>query len=839
MSNKGIVLSLYDTTKKVNEMVATDVVQVPSDRIYFEPYKNPVLKPFEQYKKVMTTDGTVYDVKEILDIINNCKEEIGAISRGVYFGEWFDSLEFVYTFEIDTMATDGAHLFICPEWVRWLMSNPDGYGTTLVMATLVHEVYHNIWGHCEAERQWREKNMFMDHELCNIAMDYEIDAMIEKAYPDMRKRGYGKNDWHGELEDCPFEIDPVSHKILPVRVQIFDGAFATMGCCINPDFFGYGWTDIYKKLAKLPRNEWMPKYPELKKYWEEKEQERLGPIDAKWTPDEKSGWTDGWNDELENARKMGIVAESMDASCETYYKCLFEMASGSGNKSYDDRYDMARCAARKLIHDALTSGVVLPTKGPGPAALLPKYQDMDDLYGSLRNAQSTVQSEQNKKANDIALKNAQQAALAKGEEVPEGPEDTHDYSDRDQMINDVKKQNFSANIQAYLSTIDPGKEEFGIFPLPPIGKGGGVGRGPDGFPTDIIDPIKGDEFTKRAGKPPRNNRPQPDSDTRDRTIKEIEDNIREGDQEKYRNTNTDILQKSKGSLHDAAATNVNWVEKLQDFLLRGMPRRVISKKPTSYLGYPIKKTVIQRTGTDMAGKIVVYLDTSFSVCSTKNLFESFVRVVQDIVKTVKIKYVDLWLFDDYVYGMPANCHVKKEGDSVDFKSCKTPFVIKDGEYDQAKLNAYASYIHSGCTFYDQIFRHAIDRYFCEDTMEQMVDDDDYDENGELIDEGKNEPVDAIIIMTDCDLNCSFINSLKNSNLDTDICANNDTSVYDPDGEYILDEIDPKLFWCVFEKGGRHFKPEVGGNMFTNDTRYLKISWTEVQGTFDENKDKDE
>lgn len=111
--------------------------------------------------------GKRIDIKQLLDDQENAK--IALISRYPFFSELVDKLQPIYTWQVPTQATDGTRLFINPEFTSELSMHEKIF----VMA---HEVMHNALDHMGRARLHNH-----DHQISNIAGDYEINAMLANA----------------------------------------------------------------------------------------------------------------------------------------------------------------------------------------------------------------------------------------------------------------------------------------------------------------------------------------------------------------------------------------------------------------------------------------------------------------------------------------------------------------------------------------------------------------------------------------------------------------------------------------------------------------------------------
>jgi len=103
---------------------------------------------------------------ETIDMIK-IRDRIDFVRGSVYnvnacFGALLDNLNFIYTFDVPTQATDGTRLFINPEWTNKLS---DGE----IRFVLIHELMHCVFDHMN-----RSKGHSM--MLSNVAADFEANG---------------------------------------------------------------------------------------------------------------------------------------------------------------------------------------------------------------------------------------------------------------------------------------------------------------------------------------------------------------------------------------------------------------------------------------------------------------------------------------------------------------------------------------------------------------------------------------------------------------------------------------------------------------------------------------
>jgi predicted metal-dependent peptidase len=120
-------------------------------------------KKWEDYETIKCPDGQIIDMVKLID------EQYQAKAALVHIIPWFDGiinkLRVIYTFHVDTQATDGFNLFINPQYTY----NLDLTGKVFVMA---HELIHCLLNHMR-------RGKGHDSERSNIAADYEVNSYVD------------------------------------------------------------------------------------------------------------------------------------------------------------------------------------------------------------------------------------------------------------------------------------------------------------------------------------------------------------------------------------------------------------------------------------------------------------------------------------------------------------------------------------------------------------------------------------------------------------------------------------------------------------------------------------
>lgn len=119
-------------------------------------------KRWEDYDTIKCPDGQVIDMAKLLDEQQRAKAAL--LHLMPYFNAFISKLRPIYTFKVQTQATDGYNLFINPQFTY----NLDLTGKVFVMA---HEILHCVLNHMR-------RGAGHNPQLSNIAADYEVNSTI-------------------------------------------------------------------------------------------------------------------------------------------------------------------------------------------------------------------------------------------------------------------------------------------------------------------------------------------------------------------------------------------------------------------------------------------------------------------------------------------------------------------------------------------------------------------------------------------------------------------------------------------------------------------------------------
>lgn len=126
-------------------------------------------KKWEDYDTIKCPDGQIIDMRQLLADQENAK--VALIRIMPWLGGFIGRLRFVYTFRVQTQATDGYNLFVNPQFT---------YNLNLLQKTFVlaHEVMHCLLNHMR-----RSLGRGDDPNKSNVAADYEANIALADISP--------------------------------------------------------------------------------------------------------------------------------------------------------------------------------------------------------------------------------------------------------------------------------------------------------------------------------------------------------------------------------------------------------------------------------------------------------------------------------------------------------------------------------------------------------------------------------------------------------------------------------------------------------------------------------
>lgn len=148
---------------------------------------------WEDYDYIELPDGEMIDMKKLLNDQRLAKTALN--TRLPHVGILAEKLRFIYTFEVETQATDGYNVFVNPKFTNDLTME----GKMFVMA---HELIHCLLNHVR-----RGQAIGAMNQKGNIAADYEVNQLLvdmglvsEKFVKELG--GYIDSQW----QNTPFEV---------------------------------------------------------------------------------------------------------------------------------------------------------------------------------------------------------------------------------------------------------------------------------------------------------------------------------------------------------------------------------------------------------------------------------------------------------------------------------------------------------------------------------------------------------------------------------------------------------------------------------------------------------
>lgn len=122
------------------------------------------IKKWEDFDELVLPDGTTINMLKLLEEQDRAKAALSHIEP--FFAGLIGKLRFIYTFHIDTQATDGYNIFVNPLFTSKLTLEQKVF----VMA---HEIMHCVLNHLR-----RGRALGHDMQKSNIAADYEVNTQL-------------------------------------------------------------------------------------------------------------------------------------------------------------------------------------------------------------------------------------------------------------------------------------------------------------------------------------------------------------------------------------------------------------------------------------------------------------------------------------------------------------------------------------------------------------------------------------------------------------------------------------------------------------------------------------
>lgn len=155
--------------------VTQDALNDPTARrVKLGPNSLVPARDLMQYDIVVGPDGKDYDFRYLRRRINLTKQIMSKNSSTAGIYVVLNMLTIIPTFGIETMGVDGVRFFVNPAFANSLSD-------TMFVGVFAHEAFHIIYQHIP-----RGEAYGMEHELSNIAGDYEINYAIEHLNKDFK-----------------------------------------------------------------------------------------------------------------------------------------------------------------------------------------------------------------------------------------------------------------------------------------------------------------------------------------------------------------------------------------------------------------------------------------------------------------------------------------------------------------------------------------------------------------------------------------------------------------------------------------------------------------------------
>ena len=211
-------------------------------------------KKWEDYDTIVCPDGEVIDMQQLLADQQRACAALGHLLPAL--GGFVSKLRFIYTFRVDTQATDGYNIFVNPQFTSHL----DLTGKTFVLA---HEIMHNLLNHLR-----RAQELGHPMEKANIAADYEVNITLAKDLG-----------------------------------LIKPGTVKSMGALIDDKYHTWGYEKIYAANPSRPSNGNMNNSDQSQKAKQNQGQQGggngSGEGSQKMDPDYIKGWNDAVKDYMD------------------------------------------------------------------------------------------------------------------------------------------------------------------------------------------------------------------------------------------------------------------------------------------------------------------------------------------------------------------------------------------------------------------------------------------------------------------------------------------------------------------------------------------------------------
>lgn len=193
-------------------MKLKDLTPVQANEVYQKAGTDPSKSSYVILKDTEEVVNMLY-IKTLIDRVDSLIT--------MHFPDLFyirKNLRTDFTFRVQTMATSPGRLFINPKWVIHLEEIEPIRG---VLFTIIHEIYHNFFRHFDRAAKDSAKYNLSNPLIrlrCNMAMDYEINPLVESLWG--------------------------------ARIGSLEGLTDKLGYLISDEYTGMLWEYIYDELEK-------------------------------------------------------------------------------------------------------------------------------------------------------------------------------------------------------------------------------------------------------------------------------------------------------------------------------------------------------------------------------------------------------------------------------------------------------------------------------------------------------------------------------------------------------------------------------------------------------------
>lgn len=205
-------------------------------------------KRWEDYDTIKCPNGQVIDMQKLLN--DQSRAQVALVNLMPVFRGFVSRLRFIYTFKVQTQATDGFNILVNPQFTYNLSMSEKVF----VMA---HEIMHCLLNHLR-------RGKGHDHTKSNIAADYEVNiTLVEMGLASI-------------------------------------GDIKKIGALVDEKYKNWGYEKIYADNPSGPKNGDMSNSKESKNAEKNQKENQKGSGDgsgsAQYSGDYKKGWAKAMED---------------------------------------------------------------------------------------------------------------------------------------------------------------------------------------------------------------------------------------------------------------------------------------------------------------------------------------------------------------------------------------------------------------------------------------------------------------------------------------------------------------------------------------------------------------